>query len=77
MDYSLCIRLEKILVVIEESKALTKSNQIEKSNPNQQRRCWCDSTNQLRITCMACPVELTMIGAKKGHRYGYISRLDK
>ena len=40
-------------------KALTKSNQLEKSYQNQQWQCWCGSTKHIRITTNDFPVGIS------------------
>ena len=63
----------KILVVIEESKALTKSNQPKKSNQKQQIRCWCGSIKHLHITTRDFHVGLSYWKAKNWPwGWGYI-----
>ena len=48
-----------------EAKSLTTSNQPEKSNHNQQKRCRCGCIKHLRIISKDCPVGIAMINSKK------------
>ena len=50
VDYSPVIRFETSHVNMDEEKALTKRNQLEKSNNKQQIWCWCGSIKHLIIT---------------------------
>ena len=64
MDYSAGILFQIGLVNMEEEKALTKNDQLGKTNQKQVRRCWCGSISYLRITSNDCPVGISCLKAK-------------
>ena len=59
VDYSALINFETILVNMDEAKALTKNNQLVKTNQNQVRRCRCGYIKYLRMTSNYCPTFLS------------------
>ena len=64
MHYSPIIHSETSLVNTDEEKALTMSNQPEKSNQKQQKWCRCGSIKHLRVTSKNCPVEVEIRKSK-------------
>ena len=64
MYYSPGIILEKSLFKMDEAKALTKNNQMEKTNHKQVRNFRCGSIKNLRITSNDCPVGIFYRRAK-------------
>ena len=64
MYYSPVIHFETIIVNMDEAKALTKSNQPEKSNAKQQKWCRCGSIKHLRITSNYFPSGISSQKAK-------------
>ena len=65
MYYIPGIRFQTSLFDMDKSKALTKSNQLEKSNHKKQIRCRCGSINHLQITSKYFPVGISCQKGKK------------
>ena len=61
MDYSAWIQFQKSFIYTEEAKQLTMRNQPERK---QQKRCWCGSIKNLRVSSKDWPVLLAIRGTK-------------
>ena len=80
MDYSAGIRFQTSLVNMDKSKALTKNNQLGKTNQKQERQCQCGSIKHLRIASNYSPVGISYQKAKNwpwGWGYLYLRQITQ